>query len=271
MGKRYCRLAYRLKVQFNHGVYRLDSCSGGIETQNWPTTYVLPQTPNTMKRWTKSALMASALVFIVLSASATPLTKTTYSIKGSVLVAATNLPASDVQVYALDVERLTEVPPVTTDQSGKYCITGLRGGKYIIHTVPGKGPYKACFVQPNAFLTDTRTSSFALNFTLVQGATISGLVTDKDTGKPEPGIDVELIPDQRDAVAASMTTTNADGTYTLKTMPCRGLVYARSAQGNVKTFESAPTQTLFSSGNTNDSKPAVGTPSASFRGAWRSA
>ncbi len=136
-------------------------------------------------------------------------------IEGVVTGADTFAAVADVEVFAERTD-FDDFGSSTTAADGSFRVSGLSGGEYRIRVVPAP-PYREEWYD-NATTAETATTVNApgpgpvagIDVVLDLGGTISGTVTDADTGLPVPGIAVSTFgPDSAES------TTAADGTYTL--------------------------------------------------------
>ncbi len=160
---------------------------------------------------------------------------------GEVRRADNDVPVPDVQVglYWLDEDgsgRGDSVQQTETDSMGVYEFEGLAPGDYLIHARPQRailGPQ-----LPNADLKAAwhgnvpnsdeaqvveisevnSAQTISLNLTLEVGASITGVVTDGDTGTPVEGIGVDVRPPiglQEVTRSLYQIRTDASGVYTI--------------------------------------------------------
>ena len=130
-------------------------------------------------------------------------------ITGVVRDAETQLPIAGVNLNAYSVESGSEFAWTSTDAEGRYALRGVPAGPAVVQV------YSDSYV-------DTRTrievaapgQDLSLNFALSPGASISGRITDADTGLPIAAVRVRAsnVFDAPDAWGYS----NADGFYTVK-------------------------------------------------------
>ena len=143
------------------------------------------------------------------------------SISGKVVDAITGLPIVDIRVKASDDDR-GYYSDTRTDSRGEYILRGIAPGAYRIE-VRGqeKGYIEELYddelVWDEADLVIVRdNSSFGgIDFGLVRGATISGIVTDADTGLPLSNVSIEAE-NVRDGWPGAYAETDADGSYVLR-------------------------------------------------------
>jgi len=130
-------------------------------------------------------------------------------ITGVVRDAETQLPIAGVDLNAYSVESGNEFAWTSTDADGRYALRGVPAGPAVVQV------YSDSYV-------DTRTrievaapgQDLSLNFALSRGATISGRITDADTGLPIVMVRVKAsnVNDDQRAYGYS----DADGYYTVK-------------------------------------------------------
>jgi 5-hydroxyisourate hydrolase-like protein (transthyretin family) len=159
------------------------------------------------------------------------------AISGTVTNEVTGLPASGVQIVAVvQVGGSTFNRSAVTSASGQYSIMGLPTGAYALYTsssqfaneiydnIPCSG---FCSVT-TAFNTGTLVSVTAggttadRDFVLqpVAGGSITGVVTDADSGLPVAGVGVEIWrPSGASLNFVTTATTNVAGVYTAQNLP----------------------------------------------------
>lgn len=151
------------------------------------------------------------------------------SIEGQVRNALTDLPQSDVRVWALTAGTWNVAGVADTTIFGGYVISGLAPGNYVLHTTNNLGlvdevfnnipcPTTPCDVTLATSVPVTAGATTAgRNFFLDPGGRVTGRVTDSGTGAPVPGVSVSLY-----AAHASGprfvrgATSNASGDYAVE-------------------------------------------------------
>ena len=129
---------------------------------------------------------------------------------------------------------MIDIVRTTTDAEGRYRLIGMPKGKgYRIVAVP---PTDQPYVASTRVLPDTPgLDAVTLDVELKRGVWITGKVTDKVTGQPVPGANVEYFtfysnPNQSDYDGFAMSVmwhfieTKDDGTYRVAGLPGPGLV-----------------------------------------------
>jgi hypothetical protein len=132
-----------------------------------------------------------------------------------------------------------------TDSKGEYRIVGLpRAAGQKIHVEPSDDqPYLPVSLRSPAAKGNDPAR---LDFTLIRGVLFKGKVTDKSTGKPVRDINVEYfvfgdnpylekVPGFRNT-RGRPAKSRADGTYTVRGMPGRGLVVATTPRDSASTY-----------------------------------
>src|SRR5262249_3346929 len=119
-----------------------------------------------------------------------------------------------------------------TDQNGHYELHGApKGPSYQLVVAPCDGLFFERYVK----LQDTPGfDSLSCDIELVSGLTVRGRVTEKDTGKPVAGAQVDYHPVGGNSYInkllpglwspRSETTAAGDGSYTLTVMPGPGVI-----------------------------------------------
>ncbi len=104
----------------------------------------------------------------------------------------------------------------TADNDGAFVLDDLAPGKYVlVASAAGKPPTKTRSIE-----LSSGESSRGNTITLTKGGTLSGVVTDRETGAPIVGARVSLDAATVSGASASGTaTTDADGNYSLAGVP----------------------------------------------------
>ena len=149
------------------------------------------------------------------------------TISGRVTDEATGLPIARLQIFAESRFRGQGVW-AETDFDGRYVLRGIAPGSYVVKAEDNEFGYIRTYYDDKTewesadFLTvfedDTITG---IDFSLRQGATISGRVTDASTGL---GVRVSVNADSREFGFGSGTGTEFDGTYEIKGLRPGGYV-----------------------------------------------
>ena len=141
-------------------------------------------------------------------------------ITGTVTDAGSHTGIGSVAVTAYDGDG-TEVASTYTSADGSYSLGGLAAGPYRLLFAPdGSVNYASLYsggASSLAAATPVNTTAgqaATANAALTEGATISGTVTDAQTGKPVAGVNVTVIDAAGDYVAGGYS--GDDGTYTVK-------------------------------------------------------
>ena len=136
------------------------------------------------------------------------------SISGRVTDAETGLPIANMDFGAeFGPEDSEDISEARTDDSGNYVFRGLPAGLIRVHVHDRQG----YIVQEGDFWSETVGPGEALegvNFSFKRGATITGRVTDVDTGLPISNVTIGAERD-RDGAGYSDAETGDDGRYTL--------------------------------------------------------
>ena len=159
------------------------------------------------------------------------------SISGRVTDAETGLPIANMEFGAkfgpefenVDSEDISEA---RTDDSGNYVFRGLPAGLIRVHVHDSQ----SYIVQDGDFWTETVSPGEELegvNFSFKRGATISGRVTDVDTGFPISDVTVGAER-ARDGTGDSDAESGDDGRYTLGGLAPG--VYLVTAEGENKGY-----------------------------------
>lgn len=154
------------------------------------------------------------------------------TISGTVLTAGGAAPPAGTTVSAVPADSAGAPASATVSADGTYSISGLE-------PEPGPDPhtYTVTAVSPagvgsvtGVTVTGTSTTS-GVTITLSPGASVSGTVTDSDTGLPLPGISVASLA----AGSPDTTVTDASGNYTLAGIPpeAQQLSFTASDAGHV--------------------------------------
>lgn len=125
-----------------------------------------------------------------------------------------------------------------TDAEGKYHVARLLAGTYVVN--PQLTPAQAADWIP----AETRLSvsvaagkdTAAPPITLVHGAIIEGIVTDKATGKPLPGIEIMT------GGSGERAVTGSDGRYRLRVPAGGDELYVYSPRWDVRSGSTPPSQ-----------------------------
>jgi Carboxypeptidase regulatory-like domain len=144
--------------------------------------------------------------------------------------------------------------PPSTNSAGHYTLTGLATGSYQIQFslgCPNNGNYVAADYPENVFVRDGQTKT-GVDETLQIGATISGVVTSAATGKPLPGICVEVQDESANSYYFEAARSGSGGGYRLNQVPTGSYLvwfsggcgntgsYAPRAYGNTSVFAPQP-------------------------------
>jgi len=147
------------------------------------------------------------------------------SVSGEVTSASSKLELGNIEVTAYEKNAPNAVvASVDTNQFGKYELKGLSKGAYVIgfKAALGSGldyapeffPEKARFSEAGEVFVNEDVSS-DVNAKLLQGASISGVVTDAATHQALTNVTVEAIAVGGAEAPAALALTAADGSYEL--------------------------------------------------------
>lgn len=150
-------------------------------------------------------------------------------ILGTVTAADTGLPLTDVRVYVIGDDGVA-IDYSGTDAQGRYTSGGLQTGSYRLYAAPDPdspatsdyiGAYYASaptLASADRVSVTAPTPTSGIDFALIRGAQITGVVTAEDTGLPLA--DVEVIAfDSAQGTAVSRAKTDASGQFTLRGIP----------------------------------------------------
>jgi RNA polymerase sigma factor (sigma-70 family) len=126
-----------------------------------------------------------------------------------------------------------------SDRAGRYELRGVaKVGRYNLVAQPMRGQ---SYFQEEVSVADERgVGPIAADFVLTRGLLVEGRVTDRETGKPLPGAQVEYHPLAGNAEALKVirgfknhaalaeTMTRADGSYGIAVLPGPGVLAVRS-------------------------------------------
>jgi hypothetical protein len=130
------------------------------------------------------------------------------TILGVVRDAETQLPVADVKVAARPAGG-DDIAGTRTDGDGRYALRGVPTGPIVVHV------YSEGYVDESARINvEASGQESSLSFALSTGATISGRITDADTGLPLSRVDVTAERDSGGREAWGQT--DADGVYTVR-------------------------------------------------------
>jgi hypothetical protein len=141
------------------------------------------------------------------------------------------------------------VAHVETNQFGVYELTSLSKGAYVIgfksqytsglNYAPQFYPEKARFLEANEVYVGEGNKESEVNAKLLQGASISGTVTDAATSQPLAGVIVIAVASGGTEALETLTTTDANGDYTLVGLGSGSydVVFETHPEGKVKPGE----------------------------------
>jgi hypothetical protein len=136
-----------------------------------------------------------------------------------------------------------------TNQFGIYGLTSLPKGSYVIgfkssyesglDDAPQFYPEKEFFLEAKAVSVGEGAEELNIDAKLVQGASISGTVTDATTGQPLVGITVIATPPGGAEMLEARTFTDANGNYTLAGLGSGSVdvLFQQLTEGKVKPGE----------------------------------
>lgn len=167
----------------------------------------------------------------------TPNAAVTYTVSGRVVEAAGSPGISGARVTAQDVNAAT-VATTTTDAVGGWSITGISVGSVLQFAVSATG-YVSTTFSAQTITSATTLESVPLARTSATNGIMSGKARDASTGSAVASIAVELREgvSNTTGLAAQVTTTAADGSYTLTgvaagtyTLVMRGAGYVQTSR-----------------------------------------
>jgi hypothetical protein len=130
------------------------------------------------------------------------------TIVGVVRDSETQLPVTEVEVYAALVDG-NQIAWATPDAEGRYKLRGVPAGPIVV------GVHSATHVDASKRIEVAGPGQeFILHFALSPGATISGRITDADTGRPIAGVSISA--DNDGGGPGAWGDSDVDGAYTLK-------------------------------------------------------
>lgn len=140
------------------------------------------------------------------------------AVSGTVTYGTTHQPAAGVLI---SVDRIGG--PVgegfgTTDAQGRYRVSHLGPGDYYLVLVNDDRLVRDWTAAAQKATVKVGSEQSGIDFVLVHGAAVSGLVTDKRTGKPLPGVMISVQgPDHPQG--SQQAVTGPDGRYALHVVP----------------------------------------------------
>jgi protocatechuate 3,4-dioxygenase beta subunit len=145
------------------------------------------------------------------------------TIHGVVRDKETGKPLSGVRIESLGTTHQT-----TTDKDGRYELLGHgKSQDYILTATPPTGqPY---FIGNPSFPDTPGLTTLEADIVLFSGITITGRVTDKETGKPVAGASIAYYPvfpnpHTRTGLGESLARTGPDGSYSVVVLKGPGLI-----------------------------------------------
>ena len=153
------------------------------------------------------------------------------SISGRVTDAKTGLPIANIDLAAgpKGVGDLDHLSNVRTDDNGNFTLIGLPEGIIEIHSDDTQGYINEMERTVTVGISETVTG---FNYSLRQGATISGRVTDVDTGLPISGLSIRTEDDM--GGTGDSFDSGRDGRYTIDGLAPG--VYILTAEGEIKGY-----------------------------------
>jgi alpha-tubulin suppressor-like RCC1 family protein/uncharacterized surface anchored protein len=160
-------------------------------------------------------------------------------ITGTVTVAGTGAPLAGVSVQVYGASGNPLGGAVTTNAGGVYTKTGLPAGTCYVRTSNSIGyidelynnlacPAASCTVTTGtAVVVAAGSTTAGVDFSLAPGGTVSGMVTDEETGLPLANIAVRTYNASGTAVGVNVAT-NASGIYAKTGLPT-GTYYVRTS------------------------------------------
>jgi hypothetical protein len=164
------------------------------------------------------------------------------SISGTISDRVTGAGIAKVRLYAIDLSNgyWSTSGSVVTDSNGNYTITGLASGSYRLNIEPssetgylGKwyGSQDLYLCAGTVSVTAPDTTS-GVDAALDKGGSISGLVTDAETGSGISGVAISLW-DSGNMISQSGRTTDSSGAYTISGLLSGAYTLTFSAPGYI--------------------------------------
>ena len=198
-------------VGLPEGVYRI--MAGGVEHLGYLSGFY-----RDTQRWEEAELVTVGPGEAVTSIDFT--LGTGAIITGLVIDRETSLPMSNVQVDANE-EQIGVASGARTDFNGRYELRGLGAGRYRVQARVDDGQYadeyydgKVAWDNADIITIFGREEITGVDFTLGAAATITGRVTDQETGFPVSNIEVNA--NLVDGGFGAGDRTNFDGRYALR-------------------------------------------------------
>lgn len=170
-----------------------------------------------------------------------------YVLSGTVTTNGVAVPNMDLDVFASTGEFLSAYPAQTL-ADGTYVIGALPAGTYFVRVDPDISLPEQLLVRTYfdgatdlasaTPITVGTSDTTGIDFSLIPGGTIQGLVTDLQTGVPLAGLDLDVY-NIFGRVSGAQATTLADGTYTIGALPAgeyRLRVDPTVLQGYARTY-----------------------------------
>lgn len=143
--------------------------------------------------------------------------------------------AEGVRLYAVNINfREPSSETVTTDSNGAYTIPNLAAGMYhVTLAVDYDFPETAANAVRNVTVKAGRTTD-AVDLTLVEGAVISGTVTDRDTGEALGNVHITAKPDIANVrYYSGLAISGTDGSFKIRCAPGDFGLWAATPPGYV--------------------------------------
>jgi len=154
-------------------------------------------------------------------------------IDGRVTYHDTGKPAKNVSVQAAGLDFRMPVSNIAkTDNNGRYSLSHLHPGLYHVSLVHEDEPGEwTAAAQQNVSVIKGETSPY-IELQLIRGGSITGRITDKDTGEPLPGHHViAMSPRINSRITFGSDHTDENGVYRIRSVP-----------GKVKVTVHSPTK-----------------------------
>ena len=243
---------YERFVTENNGEYGKDI---NAEAGEFKVEFVPPSGSKYASQYYKEKLSYAAATPVTVEAGKTTQISVVLaehaSISGTVTSAApphSEIPHIEVTAYEKSAPN-TAVAHTETSRSGEYDLTDLSEGAYVIgfkvafgsnlDYAPQFYPEKARFIEAKEVFVHAGNMESGDDAQLVQGASISGTVTDAATSQPLSGVDVIAVAPGGAETLEARTSTDANGNYTLAGLGSGSVdvLFQQLTEGKVKPGE----------------------------------
>jgi len=144
------------------------------------------------------------------------------SISGRVLYGASQKPVVGIQVTTGATQADGALHRSTTDQDGRYTITGLAEGNYQLEAAADDPNFKGWLPFPQGIQVAPASQITGIDLSIVRAGIVKGKVTDKTTGKPLAHYDITAW---ATGVAIGYADNTADdGSYSIQLVPGKATV-----------------------------------------------